>query len=47
MDSFCAPAPSARKVTIRRFFGLIGVISNEVKDLMLNCVPRKGVYFAF
>jgi hypothetical protein len=48
MDSFCAPAQSARKVTIGRFLGLIGVIPNdEVKDLMLNCVPRKGVYFAF
>jgi hypothetical protein len=28
MDSFCAPAQSARKVTIRRFLGLIGVIPN-------------------
>ena len=29
MDSFCAPAQSARKVTIRRFLGLIGVIPND------------------
>ena len=46
MDSFARRRRAPRKVTIRRFLGLIGVIPNEVKDLMLNCAPRKGVSFA-